>query len=883
MFPQLGSAPPEWAGDWEPSPETSPSYGASRAPGMRAAKADTEDTSMGPYGTSVGHGGRGAASDARGGALGALGRGGGAQAPVYTHWLNRGQGDNAAAGGSPARGGGLVQSVASVGDTDHDDVVTSRPQTQPSSRSNSRRNSLQRADTRPYNGGLPMPGQTDAAPGARGGGRPPLGSGRGRAADAPQSPQHDAIPVGAAQPPPAPAALARQSSSDNNNALSEQGLAGGGLGSSWGHDGDMDASRATGVGTGSIADPTAVRGRAPAAHQGPRRVLRVGRFDSWARMVAYEACWQVCLQSALSGERLAEPFLDRGCLLLKKAFGIEALVLGNPNQDRPEVIWEDVDTVQEALGTDEDYQRYTERVREGLRVEVLKIQRRQARGGGGDAGDPFVVLRPRSRPEDAAVVVRPGGSGGGGSSSVLVSQAEAAEDMLLELWDGAGCLARGAVPMGALWASLEGVEEVLAEVGGGAPGAAGAGGKEGGHCGAGAGGLGNALRHKAARLVRRAAGRKDPVVLGALRDGDGGARHKVHLLGESGVAVGKVTLALWRPTRAEADMANGRQAGRMCELGDGVGVGGGGNGGRADGGGAASALQRSWSLNNQQAYDMALMAALAAQGCGARKLVLEGPWQWLLKELARVYGVREAYTALTYLKWALQPQHATPTADCFSVLLAGVRPLKEAELARTLPAEESAMLRSICQAVESLVARALESYRMLSEQAPSGLCGPGEAPPQLPAPAMAPALALYSMLRDPLSPSDQQWLSARFQTAARRRYLKLELVCAEAPDSVAPAPHAPGGAQGGGAARAAAATAAAPPRWARAAPTTPAAGSPVRSASTARSRRCATPSASTWRATCASRARGSFRRSSTSRASSPRSTARSWSSSSRPC
>ena len=49
-------------------------------------------------------------------------------------------------------------------------------------------------------------------------------------------------------------------------------------------------------------------------------------------------------------------------------------------------------------------------------------------------------------------------------------------------------------------------------------------------------------------------------------------------------------------------------------------------------------------------YDELLAAALKSQGCGPRNLELFGPWRWLLAEFAAVYGVRQQYTSLSYLK-----------------------------------------------------------------------------------------------------------------------------------------------------------------------------------------------------------------------------------------
>lgn len=51
------------------------------------------------------------------------------------------------------------------------------------------------------------------------------------------------------------------------------------------------------------------------------------KAEAWARMTAYEACWQVCLQAVAGMEKEAECFLLDNCAMLKEAFGLSALAL----------------------------------------------------------------------------------------------------------------------------------------------------------------------------------------------------------------------------------------------------------------------------------------------------------------------------------------------------------------------------------------------------------------------------------------------------------------------------------------------------------------------------------------------------------------------------
>lgn len=78
-----------------------------------------------------------------------------------------------------------------------------------------------------------------------------------------------------------------------------------------------------------------------------------------------------------------------------------------------------------------------------------------------------------------------------------------------------------------------------------------------------------------------------------------------------------------------------------------------------------------------QVYEELLFAALRRQGCGPRRLVLEGAWRWLLPQFAAAYGVRANQMSLSFLKWVVRPEVATVTVDCFDLLLHELRVLKE--------------------------------------------------------------------------------------------------------------------------------------------------------------------------------------------------------------
>ncbi|DBB16594.1 TPA: hypothetical protein ACH3X3_014851 [Trebouxia sp. C0006] len=174
-----------------------------------------------------------------------------------------------------------------------------------------------------------------------------------------------------------------------------------------------------------------------------------------------------------------------------------------------------------------------------------------------------------------------------------------------------------------------------------------------------------------------------------------------------------------------------------------------------------------------QVYDVVLDAALRAQKCGPRQLQVQDEWEWLLSEFASFYGIRQTYTVLAHLRWAIKPENATVTAMCLDILGNELKPLKQAEAEGALLPQEVAILSRVENATEALLARCFENYYSLQENAPSGLLDGGVAAAEQPAPALLPAVELCNILRDVLKPGDQQWLTDRFKVAACRRYQRL--------------------------------------------------------------------------------------------------------------
>ncbi|KAK9868912.1 hypothetical protein WJX84_002762 [Apatococcus fuscideae] len=179
-------------------------------------------------------------------------------------------------------------------------------------------------------------------------------------------------------------------------------------------------------------------------------------------------------------------------------------------------------------------------------------------------------------------------------------------------------------------------------------------------------------------------------------------------------------------------------------------------------------------MTSWQVYDVALDAALQAQGCDSRNLAVTGDWEWLLQEFTSMYGIRQTYAVLAHLRWVVRPENATSTAGCLELLGAELEPLKRAQAEKGLLLQENALLGRIETSVEALLARIFESYYSLKDDTPTGILEGGEPAPEQPAPALVPAVQLAGVLRDVLKPTDAEWLTERFQVAADKRYHQLE-------------------------------------------------------------------------------------------------------------
>ena len=217
------------------------------------------------------------------------------------------------------------------------------------------------------------------------------------------------------------------------------------------------------------------------------------------------------------------------------------------------------------------------------------------------------------------------------------------------------------------------------------------------------------------------------------------------------------------------------------------------NNGPSVGGGQCQSSAGYLHVNAQHVYDILLEAALASAGCGPSSLTLAGPWEWLVREHAKRFGVRDQYATLAHLRWVVRMENSAPSALCFSTLATHLGPLLQQRDTVSLASAELAILSYVLERVDGLLTSCFENYYALNESTPGGLVQgmlsvrePGAAP------ALRPAVHLLHMTRsqrhaqseggggdhaananNASSAGADAWLAARFRCAARKRFQAL--------------------------------------------------------------------------------------------------------------
>lgn len=168
------------------------------------------------------------------------------------------------------------------------------------------------------------------------------------------------------------------------------------------------------------------------------------------------------------------------------------------------------------------------------------------------------------------------------------------------------------------------------------------------------------------------------------------------------------------------------------------------------------------------AYDLVLESAMKVQHFQQRNLLLHGSWKWLLTEFSSYYGVSFVYTKLRYLSYIMDV--ATPTADCLNLVYDLLMPVVMKGHSRsTLSHQENRILGETKDQIEQILALVFENYKALDESAFSGIIDVFKPATGVTPPALEPAVKLYTLLHDILSPEAQNNLCHYFQAAAKKR------------------------------------------------------------------------------------------------------------------
>ncbi|KAF8105660.1 hypothetical protein N665_0157s0225 [Sinapis alba] len=170
------------------------------------------------------------------------------------------------------------------------------------------------------------------------------------------------------------------------------------------------------------------------------------------------------------------------------------------------------------------------------------------------------------------------------------------------------------------------------------------------------------------------------------------------------------------------------------------------------------------------AYDLLLEAATRAQRFHAQNLRLNGSWKWLLSEFAEYYGVSDSYTKLRYLSHVMNV--ATPTKTCLQLVHELLVPILSARSDRSLTRQEKSILMDCEIEIEKLLANVFENYKSLDENCPSGLADISGPVQESASTALAPAVQIFCLLHDILSPEGQEVLKNYLKTAAKKRCRK---------------------------------------------------------------------------------------------------------------
>eukprot|EP00850_Spirogloea_muscicola_P008528 SM000045S16273 [mRNA] locus=s45:674261:679828:+ [translate_table: standard] len=112
---------------------------------------------------------------------------------------------------------------------------------------------------------------------------------------------------------------------------------------------------------------------------------------------------------------------------------------------------------------------------------------------------------------------------------------------------------------------------------------------------------------------------------------------------------------------------------------------------------------------------------------------------------------------------------ATPTEECLALVYNQLCLVERARAEDSLTRQETRILADVVEQVNLLLATTFESYKSLDEASPSGIAPVFQPATETAAPALAPAVEIFTLLNDVLSPAVQATFRAFFQRASRAR------------------------------------------------------------------------------------------------------------------
>ncbi|XP_042440152.1 uncharacterized protein LOC122025406 isoform X2 [Zingiber officinale] len=166
-------------------------------------------------------------------------------------------------------------------------------------------------------------------------------------------------------------------------------------------------------------------------------------------------------------------------------------------------------------------------------------------------------------------------------------------------------------------------------------------------------------------------------------------------------------------------------------------------------------------------YDLVLEAAMRAQNIHSRNLHINGHWKWLLNEFADYYGVSNAYTKLRFLSSIMSI--ATPIKECLELIHEVLLPIIKARGEKSLTRQERSILLDCEDQINNLLTTTFENYKSLDELSPTGLSDTFGIILVSAAPALLPAVQIFTLLHDILSQEAQNILRNYLQIAAAKR------------------------------------------------------------------------------------------------------------------